>query len=173
MKRHRARPRTQGAGPLISPRAGPAGTSVTVRVEGLLPEDALLIGFGGIGSPHEILGDGVADAQGVLSIDVGIPGWVEAGRTYLFYMAWADQRPVAFSEPYLATAADGSVEITGTVTDEGVTCVAFRGEDDTLYTLAGDTSNVAPGDRITIRGTVAEMSVCGQGITLAVDEISD
>ena len=166
------RRRAQAAGPRMSPRWGPVGTEVAVSVDDLLPEDVVLIGFGGIGSPHEILAQGPPEPTGVASFSVRIPDWVEAGRTYLFYMAWADQRPVAFSEPFLVTEPSGQVEVSGTLTDEGVTCPALRTEDRALFTLAGSVEGFGPGDPVRVRGTVSEMSICMQGITLAVSAIS-
>lgn len=160
----------EGAGLVVSPPAGAAGREVTVRLPGLSPDDRVLLGFGGIGSPHEVMGEAAADADGTAKWTVRIPDWVEAGRTYLFFWAWIDMRPVSFSTPFLVTDPEGGVRITGTVTDEGVTCSAMRDADDVLYTLAG-AKDLVPGDRITVDGTFAEMSVCGQGITLTVRAI--
>lgn len=162
----------QEGGPVVTPRAGRAGTRVTVGIENLLEQDAVLVGFGGIGSPHEILGEGVADGEGVVILPVTIPDWVEPNRTYLFYMAWADQRPVAFSSPFLVTDPDGEVTLAGVLTDEGVTCPALRGEDGTLFTLAGDTAGLAVGQSVRVRARVAEVSNCLQGITLEVLDVA-
>ena len=69
-------------------------------------------------------------------------------------------------------SADDALTVTGTLTDEGVECPALRGDDGRLYTLAGgDLSDVSTGERIRVRGTVAEMSTCMQGITITVDSI--
>lgn len=70
------------------------------------------------------------------------------------------------------TARAGEVRITGRLTDEGVECPALRGDDGKLYTLAGDTKGFRPGDRVTVTGTVAEMSTCMQGTTIGVRTIT-
>ena len=64
-----------------------------------------------------------------------------------------------------------SVEITGTLTWEGTTCPAMRGDDGRLYTLAGDIEDFVPGDRVRVQGPRAEMSICMQGATIEVRRI--
>jgi hypothetical protein len=145
---------------------------VTVRITGLPSTTAVLLGFGGIGSPHEILDDTVSSVEGVASWTVTVPSWVEASHTYLFYMAYGDQRPVAFSEPFLVVGPDGVVTLEGTITDEGVSCVSMRGPNGGLFTLAGAPATLSSGDRVIVEATVAEMSVCMQGLTLAVRELT-
>lgn len=74
----------------------------------------------------------------------------------------ADQHK-AMSEP---------VTIEGVLTDEGVTCPALRGDDGELYTLAGDIGEMQPGQRVRVTGEVAEVSMCMQGTTIALGEIT-
>lgn len=64
------------------------------------------------------------------------------------------------------------VTIEGVLTDEGVTCPALRGDDGELYTLAGDIGELQPGQRVSVTGEVAEMSMCMQGTTIALGDIS-
>jgi hypothetical protein len=64
-----------------------------------------------------------------------------------------------------------TVTVTGTLTDEGVECQALRADDGTLYTLTGDLKKFKTGDRVTVTGTVAEISICMQGATIAVERI--
>ncbi len=63
---------------------------------------------------------------------------------------------------------DGRVTISGTVTAEGVECLAVRGDDGRLYTLAGNVDDLQPGDRVQVQGRRAEMSFCQQGTTIDV-----
>ena len=78
------------------------------------------------------------------------------------------------------TAADGEAAfpsdpanppIEGVLTTEGVECPALRGDDGTLYTLAGDLGGFEPGDRVCIVPTYPEISHCMQGKTVQVDWI--
>jgi hypothetical protein len=66
---------------------------------------------------------------------------------------------------------DDRIEVTGVLTDEGVECRALRGRDGRLYTLAGSSEPYKTGDVVTVRGTVAEMSICQQGTTINVRSI--
>lgn len=65
-----------------------------------------------------------------------------------------------------------AVTIEGVLTDEGVTCPALRGDDGELYTLAGDIGELQPGQRVRVTGEVAEMSMCMQGTTIALGDIT-
>src|SRR5829696_1199132 len=65
------------------------------------------------------------------------------------------------------------INVRGTLTDEGVECQALRGDDGELYTLTGDLSGFENGDRVKVRGTVAEISICQQGTTIEVQSIKD
>lgn len=64
--------------------------------------------------------------------------------------------------------ADQLITVTGRVTDEGVECTAIRGSDGRLYTLAGNTGRLMPGDRVEVIGRRAEASFCMQGTTIEV-----
>lgn len=63
------------------------------------------------------------------------------------------------------------VTIKGVLTDEGVECRALRGSDGRLYTLAGDLGSFRTGDEVCVKGRVAEVSYCMQGITVSLDTI--
>lgn len=65
------------------------------------------------------------------------------------------------------------INVRGTLTDEGVECQALRGDDGELYTLTGDLSGFENGDRVKVRGTIAEVSICQQGTTIEVQSIKD
>jgi hypothetical protein len=68
-------------------------------------------------------------------------------------------------------APGDAVEVRGQTTDEGVECPAMRSADGTLYTLAGAPAWVAPGQTVTVHGTIAETSICQQGITISVSHM--
>jgi LysM repeat protein len=63
------------------------------------------------------------------------------------------------------------LELTGTLTWEGATCPAMRGDDGRLYTLAGEIGDFGPGDRVHVLGHRVEMSICMQGTTIEVRRI--
>jgi hypothetical protein len=78
--------------------------------------------------------------------------------------------------PAAAFAQEGdqgnrTLNIHGTLTDEGVECRALRGDDGQLYTLTGDLGGFQTGDRVRVRGKIAERTFCGQGTTIVVEDI--
>ena len=156
---------------VVSPPAAPAESEVQVSMGDLPPGMVVLVGFGGVGTPHEILTETTTDGAGTFAVEVRIPRWTERNRNHFFYMAYADQRPRVFSEPFLVCGPNGEVRLEGVIGDEGVECLAMRGDDDALYTLTGEVGTPAPGTRVVVEGRVAEMSTCQQGLTLEVREI--
>jgi hypothetical protein len=72
-----------------------------------------------------------------------------------------------------APAPGAEITVTGMLTDEGVECPALRSDDGRLYTLATrDLGSFHSGDRVTVEGTVAEVSICMQGTTIEVKAIA-
>ena len=64
------------------------------------------------------------------------------------------------------------MRISDTLTSEGVECPALRGEDGQLYTLTGDLAGASVGDQVCVMARLAEISICMQGTTLQVEQIS-
>ncbi|MCA9738541.1 MAG: hypothetical protein R3E98_00410 [Gemmatimonadota bacterium] len=152
----------------VDPRGGPEGAKVTVTVRDLTGRTPIVVGFGGIGSPHEILGEGVSDEDGLVRVEAEIPSWVEPGRTYLFYMAYADQRPVRFADPFLVTEADGTVRVQGTVGTEG-SCTTLHMSETEVFGLTGEAARALPaGERVGVHATLAPAATCGGLLTLRV-----
>jgi hypothetical protein len=48
----------------------------------------------------------------------------------------------------------------------------MRGDDGRTYSLAGDIRGFLPGDRVTVDGTIADMSICQQGTAIEVRRIA-
>lgn len=63
------------------------------------------------------------------------------------------------------------MEVTGVLTGEGVECPALRSDTGDLYTLAGETGEFGPGDRVRVRGTRPDASICQQATTIEVQSI--
>ena len=73
--------------------------------------------------------------------------------------------------PENAAAGDSDkIAVTGTMTAEGVPCLAMRGDDGVLYTFRRTplAREFRPGDRIEAEGTIAPASICQQGTTIIV-----
>lgn len=65
------------------------------------------------------------------------------------------------------------IQVRGTLTDEGVECQALRSEAGQLYTLTGDLGGFKTGDKVRVKGEIAQVSACQQGITIAVEKIQE
>ena len=79
-----------------------------------------------------------------------------------------DGEPPRGDRPGRGPGDDDRMTISGTVTGEGVECLAVRGDNGRLYTLAGNVDDLQPGDRVQVQGQRAEMSFCQQGTTIDV-----
>lgn len=158
----------------ITPDAGTTATTVTVTATGFAPGTRVDIGFGPPASEYDVLKTVRAGSDGVVRATVEIPEWVER-RDYVFVAAGpGDQKLISERFRVTATGEDRPerVRVTGVLTDEGVECPALRTDDGDLYTLAGDTGEFVQGDRVTVEGTVAEASICMQGTTIEVEDIT-
>lgn len=162
----------------VSPRSGTPATDITISAAGFEPGARIAIGVGPPQSEYEVFTHVAADATGRVRTTVNVPDWVEAGRDYLFVASPVGSDEKAISEPFRVTAGDTDehpdehVEVTGVLTDEGVECPVLRTDDDDLYTLTGEIGAYEPGDRVTIEGSITEVSICMQGTTIDVEKIT-
>jgi hypothetical protein len=65
------------------------------------------------------------------------------------------------------------IQVRGTLTAEGVECQALRSDNGQLYTLTGDLGGFKTGDKVRVKGEIAQVSICQQGITIAVEKIQE
>ena len=65
------------------------------------------------------------------------------------------------------------IHVRGILTDEGVECQALRTANGQLYTLSGDLGGFKTGDKVRVKGEIAQVSTCQQGITIAVEKIQE
>ncbi|MFD2648244.1 LysM peptidoglycan-binding domain-containing protein [Devosia albogilva] len=61
-----------------------------------------------------------------------------------------------------------TITVVGTLTDEGATCQAMRGDDGRLYTLVGNAGYGRSGERVQLLANPIQYSFCQQGTTLEV-----
>lgn len=155
----------------LSPAAGPPGSEVALALGGLVMNGAVEVGFGDLGE-HVILGEAKADASGELSTTVTVPADASMGPHFFFVSEAGTGQPVSTPTVFLVSGANGEVTVSGRMTDEGVECPAMRGEAGELYTLASETELPAAGTQVTVVGTLAEISTCQQGTTLAVESVT-
>ena len=61
--------------------------------------------------------------------------------------------------------------VRGRLTGEGVECPTLRAKDGALYTLAGNLNDFQVGEEVCVCGTIAAVSICMQGTTIAVARV--
>ena len=152
----------------VEPLSGPPGTEVTVYTENLPIQAAVHLGVGATRTGFEALYTAEQGMWGEVSGTITIPETAPWDRAVLLVAFDAIFAPIGLSDPFHVTREDGTLQRTGTVTDEGVECTAFRDADGYLYTLVGNVEELEPGDRVVVEGIIAEASVCMQGTTIDV-----
>ena len=155
----------------ISREVASVGDSVTVSASGFPPDTEVVVGVGPPQSEYDVLRRVRTDGRGNVEAAVSVPQFAADNREIVFVVATADTRTKVVSDRLMITS-NGSITITGTVTDEGVECPAVRTAENQLYTIAtNDRSRLQRGARVRITGRVAEMSFCQQGTTISADTI--
>ncbi len=161
-----------GAGLAIFPTRGQPGSRVILTVSGLPGKVPVTIGVGPPRSRYEVIGKTTTSERGGFETDVGVPDWAEAADRLVFTVESEDGRIRLVSEHFTVVAVAGAspdetIVVTGTLSNEGASCPALRGDDGALYTLADpEAGGFVPGDRVHVEGKVAEVSTCMQGVTI-------
>ena len=159
--------------PYLSPHGGPPGTKVTVTMNNLPLGDTVEVGFGSF-VEHQIIGSGRPDSNGSVKTTVAIPATAVPGPHY-FFIANSAGSPIAVSDPFLVTRADGTVRLRGRVTDEGGSsgagCRVIKGVNDEMYGLSGKVGAPAVGARVTVEGKLAATSRCTQLLAIEVTSL--
>lgn len=161
------------AGPSLAaaPAAAAPGSAVMLTATGLPGRAEVALGFGTQGGDTTVLATGITSDRGTLEQAVAIPDHAMPGETAVFTAETGDGRLRLISEPVTIVAPGPPpgtrIDVTGTLSNEGVECPALRGDDGKLYTLTDPSAGgFGPGDRVRVSGEVAGMSLCMQGITL-------
>ncbi|MDC0160638.1 hypothetical protein OAJ07_04220 [Gemmatimonadales bacterium] len=154
----------------IEPLHGPRGTMVTVYTENLPLQAKVHVGVGATRTGFEALSEGEQGMWGEVSGAIAIPETAPYDRALLIVAFDAIFAPIGLSDPFHVTRADGTLERTGRITDEGVECLAMRDGDEFLYTLVGNTDGLSDGELVVVEARYVEMSACQQGTTLEVIE---
>ena len=163
----------------ISPESGPPGTLVEVRGSGFAAGKPLKLMAGLNSANLRELQRVTADAGGRAVLTVRIPDWAVKAGSLVFAYENESGRLRSVSAPFRivtrpAPPGDtGRISVVGTLTREGATCQALRGDDGKLYTLAGDVGLFEAGDRVRVDGRVVQQSTCNQGTTIDLVRIQD
>lgn len=155
----------------MSPRSGPPGTVVTLRSTNMPAITPVRIGVGALRFGFEEVAQVMTSDRGVLSTTVEVPEWAQRDLIHRFIVFDFYFNPIALSDIFHVTDADGMVQRRGQLTAEGVECPALRGDDGVLYTLTGSLAEFKVGDEVIVEGTLPEASICMQGTTIQVVRI--
>lgn len=167
-----ARPATGPSLALSVPEAA-VGAEVVVTAAGLPGETPVTVAAGPNANETRRLAEARTDPRGDLIATVAVPEAPATGDRLVFVVETADGRVRLVSEPFRVAPASAAIIVTGTLSTEGVECPALRGDDGKLYTLTPrDLGTFGPGDRVSVKGTVAQISICMQGATIAVSSIT-
>jgi hypothetical protein len=147
------------------------GTEIPIEATGFPQNTNVTIGIGQPASDYDVVTETMTDAQGRVEMSIEVPDWTMAGHPYVVVVAAADDQPRAVSEPFVVAGGGETVEVHGTVTDEGVECPAVRDRAGTLYTLTGTEVDLEPGTEVRVEGRIAEVSICMQGVTIEVESL--
>jgi hypothetical protein len=152
----------------ITPRFGPPGTVVTVA-SGLMPAiTPVRVGMGATRVGFETLAELLTTPQGEFSVAVTVPEWASREQSHRFILFDFYFNPIAMSEAFFVTDANGVFRRTGRVVREGVPCVSLRDADGQVYALVGEPVGFAEGVRVTIEGRLAESAGCGGNVAIGV-----
>jgi hypothetical protein len=145
--------------PTLSHAGAAVGEQVTVtmRSGGLPPDRGMSMGFGGLAGSYELIGRAETDSTGAFTTTVLIPSWAEPNRIYYFFLNLGGGTRI-FSEPFIVTGPAGALQITGFVTEQAPGCMVIAGFDETRYTLLGVTTTHKVDDRVTVVGSLAQVS---------------
>jgi hypothetical protein len=155
----------------IRPKGGAIGAEVQMSATGLAPNTRHIIAFANLLN-YQLVGRVTTDENGSFSTTQRVPDWADVDRPHYFFAALANEVPLAFSTGFHVTAADGVATVTGWIEDRTGGCVNLKDVREELYHLTGDVGERKSGERVEVRGTIADQAVCGgAGIVVAVTSV--
>ena len=155
------------------PRGGAIGSAVTLRAAGLPPDTELLIAFANLQN-YQLIQRVTTDSTGSFTTVSEVPRWAVLDGVHYFFASFADEIPLAFSNGFHVTEADGTARVEGTVENADGGCVDLRNAGDVVYHLVGDVGQRKPGARIAVTGAIADPSACGGGgPVISIRQITD
>ncbi len=152
------------------------GERVTLSARGLRPGVRLRLLAGRNPARLSLIRTVRADAAGRLFLRVSVPKFARPGRNLFFALETQGGRIVAQARPIRVVDrdendADDRISVTGELLAPSATCPRLAGDDGRIYALAGSLRDFDTGDRVRVTGELAEVSICNQRRTIAVERI--
>jgi len=152
----------------ISPRVGPPGTEVTLKVGSMPSLTPVQLAIGATRSGFEAIALGFTTIDGDLEAAVVVPEWTKPEQTHrfiafnLYFSAILAESPI-----FHVTDADGHVMRAGTIGSAGAACPTLEGDDGERYRLRGALGNLQAGEQVRLEGVLTEDDTgCGEGLSL-------
>ncbi|WP_274426633.1 LysM peptidoglycan-binding domain-containing protein [Chelativorans sp. YIM 93263] len=162
----------------VRPTSGEPGQPVTVRADGLRPNDWVTIGAGPQASEWEEIESVQVSDDGEIAAEVRVPSWAEPGDNLIFVVD-TDRGMTFKSGVFNVAARDGGGEggdgrtLEGRVS-QGTECHTLETPDGDVWSLVSDQVEFTSGEYVEVTGQRAEASFCMQGVgTLQVSSIEE
>lgn len=155
----------------ISPRIGPPGTHVTLKVEGMPALTPVQLAIGATHTGFEALLLGLTTVDGDLQESVEVPAWARRDQTHRFIVFNLYFSAVlAESAIFHVTDTDGLVVREGEVRRAAPACLTLEGDDGERYHVIGATGELEVGARARLEGTLTESpQMCEEGLSLDLE----
>lgn len=144
----------------ISPLSGPHGTEVSIRIDGLKPNQNYQIAFGEMeGCGYQVCEPVRSGASGSLVAAVEVPEWAHTHHYEVVMILAEDFVPVAVSDPFHVVDSDGLVRRQGVIGAAWPGCPSLEGEGNVTYALLGPKARsllASEGHEMIIEGRVVE-----------------
>ncbi len=154
---------------LIVPVSGPPGTRVRVASGEMPSITPIRVGLGGMRSGFESLTDVLTNMDGEFDVTVDLPGWAQWDRVHRFVVFDIYFAPIALSELFHVTNAEGLVYREGRVDRVVGGCLRLTDVDGIEYAVAGGPRDIVrDGARVSLEARVDLDGECGLPYTLEV-----
>lgn len=120
----------------------------------------------------EEIGQVLTNERGEFSLAVTVPPWARRDLTHRFIVFDYYFVPIALTDMFHVTDAEGVVSREGVLADVRSGCPALRADDGLVYGLSADRIPFKEGARVVVEGKIAEVPACPRPTTLAVLRIT-
>ncbi|WP_083910957.1 DUF5818 domain-containing protein [Henriciella marina] len=159
----------------VVPRSGAPGEWVQVAADGFSSNTRVAIGAGRAESEYQTLDYIRASNNGSVEADVRVPDWADPGDDLIFVVADGNlkARSARFDVTRQDEAREGRrITAEGRIV-EGVECPVLSSRDGRTFSLTGNSIDFTPGETVRVTGYAQGASICQQGLTLDVTDLTE
>ena len=152
----------------FSPRSGPPGTIVALRVRDMPILAPLRVGVGALRMGFEEVGWVLSNDDGELTTDVVIPEWSQNDAVHIFIVFDPYFNPIALSDVFHVTDDERNIVRTGRIAKQANGCTVLHGDDSIAYGLTGELADLRNGDPVEVTGRLTTDTTCQHQTTIRV-----